>query len=153
MTTALSENRTHRAISILLVLILHTLLIFALFRFMLSPRNSALRMAEPRLIEWIVHTARLPEPATGKKASKPAPTRAVVQPAPQTSPLAEPTPPTMPMPAPDIRGFGQALVDCAPENLQSSMKRNGRGAGNLARLPPMIPAPWITPITATKYRA
>jgi hypothetical protein len=71
---------------------------------------------EPRLFELIINTARLPEPRTRKEAPKPAPTRAAVQPVPQTSPLAEPLTPTVPTPAPEVRGFGQALVGCAPEN-------------------------------------
>jgi hypothetical protein len=118
MMKASSENRTHRAISILLVLFLHTLLIFALHRFMVSPRNSAFRMVpEPRLIELIISTTRLPQPRTRKEAPKAALTREAVRPVPQTSALAEPLSPTVPTPAPDIKGFGQALVGCAPENL------------------------------------
>jgi hypothetical protein len=100
-----------------LVLILHTLLIFALLRFMVRQQNSALRMVpETQLFEMIVNTTRLPEPRMRKEIPKPAPTHAPVQPVPQISPLAEPLPPTVPTPAPDIRGFGQILVDCAPEN-------------------------------------
>lgn len=114
MMKASSNSRTHRATSILLVLTLHTLLILALARFMVSPQHSAFRMApETRLFELIIHTARPPQPGTRKHA--PAPTRAAVRP--QTSLPAEPRLPAIPTPAPDIRGFGQALVGCAPENL------------------------------------
>jgi hypothetical protein len=82
---ASSENRTHRAVSILLVLTLHALLIFALLRFMVSPQNSAFRMvSETHPFEMIINTARPPEPRTRKDAPKPAPTRATAQPVPQT---------------------------------------------------------------------
>lgn len=118
MIRASSEDRTHRAISIMLVFVLHALLIFALLRFMVSPQNSALRMvSEQRLIELIIKTNRLPERRTRQETPEAAPTRAAVQPVPQIAPLAEPLNPTVPAPAPDIRGFGQALVGCAPENL------------------------------------
>ena len=118
MMKASSEDRTHRAISILLVLILHALLIFTLLRFMVRPQNPAFRMIlGTQLPEMIINTARLPEPRTRQQAPKPAPTRAAVQSVPETSPPAEPPAPAVPTPAPDIRGVGQALVGCAPENL------------------------------------
>lgn len=106
----------HRAVSMALVLILHILLIFALVRFMVSSQNSAFRgVPGSGLIELIVNTAR-PEARMTKKEPKLAPTPAAVQPAPQGSALVEPVLPTVPMLVPDIRGFGQALVGCAPEN-------------------------------------
>jgi len=112
-----SKSRTQRAISILLVLTLHTVLIFALVRFMVRPQNSAFRMApERRLFELIINTARLPKPRTRRQAPKPVPPVAAIQPLPQIPSLAEPLTPTVPTPAPDIRGFGQALFGCAPEN-------------------------------------
>jgi hypothetical protein len=107
------RSRTHRAISILLVFILHTLLILALLRSMVRPQNSAF-VPQPRLFEMIINTARVPEPGARKQARKAAPRRAAIQPAPQTSLPAKPSPST---PAPDIRGFGQALAGCAPENV------------------------------------
>jgi hypothetical protein len=123
MMRASSGKRTHRAISILLVLILHTLLTLALLRFMVRPQNSAFRMApQTRLFEMIINTARLPGPGTKKGARKPAPPHAAVQPLPQAVPPAEPLPPA---PAPDIQGFGQALVGCAPENL-ATLDETGR---------------------------
>jgi hypothetical protein len=133
MMRASSGNRTHRAISILLVLLLHTLLILALLRFMVRPQNSAFRMAPPtRLFETIVNTARLPGPGTRKGAPKPARTGAAVQPVPQTTPLAEPLPPT---PAPDVRGFGQALLGCAPENLANLDEVQRSRCGKFGALP------------------
>lgn len=138
MMKASSENRTQRAISILLVLILHALLIFALLRSMISPQNSAFRMMpEPRLVELIINTARLPDPRGRKEAPKPAPTRAAVQHVPQSSPLAEQPP--LAVPTPDIRGFGQALVGCAPENftnLDDTQRSRCRKLGALASYDP-----------------
>lgn len=129
-----SENRTHRTISILLVLILHILLIFALLRFMVSPHDSAL-VSEQKLIELTINTARLPEPPAGKESPKPASTRAAVQPMLQTTPL----PFTAPTPEPDIRGFGQALIGCAPENvtnLDEAQRSRCRKFGALASYDP-----------------
>lgn len=117
MMNASPENRTHRAISILLVFILHALLIFALLRFMVPPQNSAFgMMLETHLSEMIINTARPPEPRTRKDARKPAPARAAAQHVPQNLAPSEPLTPTAPTPAPDIRGLGQALFGCAPEN-------------------------------------
>jgi hypothetical protein len=129
MMKASSENRTQRAISILLVLILHTLLIFALLRLMVRPQNSAFRMA-PEMFEMII--PRPPKPKTRKEA--PAPTRAAAQPAPQKTAPSEPLTPTVPTPTPDIRGFGQALVGCAPEkftNLDDAQQSRCRKFGAL----------------------
>jgi hypothetical protein len=110
-----AENQTHRAVSILLVLILHALLIFALLRFMVRPQNSAFRMPQTHLFEMIINTARFPKPRTSQEA--PASTPGEAQRKPQTFVPREPLTPTVPTPVPDIRGFGQALVGCAPESL------------------------------------
>jgi hypothetical protein len=114
MMEASSGNRTHRAVSILLVLVLHALLIFALLRFMAGPQNSAF-VPETHLFEMIINTARFPKPSTTKPAPALAPR--IAQPLPQTRVPREPVAPSFPTPAPDIRGFGQALADCAPEKL------------------------------------
>jgi hypothetical protein len=91
MMEASSENRTHRAVSILLVLILHVLPIFALLRFMVRPQNSPFRMMlETHLSEMIVNTARPTEPRTRKEAPKPAPARAAAQHVPQNLAPSEP---------------------------------------------------------------
>jgi hypothetical protein len=112
---ASSENRTHHAFSILLVLILHALLIFAFLRFIVSPQNSAFRvMPETHLLEMIINTARSPKPRMGKEA--PASTLGTAQPKPQPFLPIEPLTSTVPTSAPDIRGLGQALSGCAPEN-------------------------------------
>lgn len=139
MVKASSESVTHHAISILLVFILHTLLIFALLRFMVGPQNPAFRMVpESQLIKWIMLTARPPVAGAGKKAPNPALTRAAGQPVPQTPPLAEPLPPAV---VPDIRGFGQALTGCAPENfanLDEAQRSRCRKSGALASYDPSI---------------
>jgi hypothetical protein len=115
MMEASFENRTDRAVTILLVLILHALLILALLRFMVSPQNSPFRMVpEARLFEMMIDTAR--SPITRKEASKPAPARAAARPVTRAPVPNEPLAPAAPAPAPDIRGFGQALAGCAPEN-------------------------------------
>jgi len=133
---ASSRSRTHRAISILLVLILHTLLILALARFMVRPQNPAFRtVPQARLFEMIIDTARFPVPGTAKRAPRPAPVRAAVRPVPQTAPLAEPPPPAVPTPAPDIRGFGQALTGCAPENLANLDDAERSRCGKFGALP------------------
>ncbi|HZQ40670.1 MAG TPA: hypothetical protein VFA87_07745 [Rhizomicrobium sp.] len=135
MMKARFGNRAHRAVSILLVLILHALLVLALLRFMVRPQNSAFREApQPRLFEMMINTARLPAPRTRKGAPRPAPARAAVEPAPQIPLRAEPLSPT-----PDIRGFGQALADCAPEkvaNLAEAQRSQCRKFGALPSYDP-----------------
>jgi len=136
MMKARSGNRAHRAVSILLVLILHTLLVLALLRFMVRPQNSAFREA-PRLFEMMIDTARLPAPRTRKGAPRPAPARAAVEPAPQIPPLAEPLSPT---PTPDIRAFGQALVGCAPENVTNLTEAQRSQCRKFGALPSYDPS-------------
>lgn len=129
------QNLTQRAISTLLVLILHALLIFALPRLMVRQQESEFRMNETHLLEMIINTARPPERRKGEEAPRAAPRRAAVQPVPQTSPLAEPLLPTVPTLTPDIAGFGQALVGCAPENvtnLDEAQRSRCRNIGALA---------------------
>jgi hypothetical protein len=137
MMKARSGNRAHRAVSILLVLILHTLLVLALVRFMVRPQNPAFRGPEARLFEMMINTARLPAPRTRKGAPKPAPARAAVEPVPQIPPLAEPLRPT---PTPDIRGFGQALVGCAPEKLATLDEAERSGCRKFGALPSYDPS-------------
>jgi hypothetical protein len=138
MMEASSENRTHRAVSILLVLILHALLIFALLRFMVNPQNSAFRMQpETHLFEMIINTALSPKPRLGKGA--PAATHVTAQPKPHTFVPGEPLIPTVPTPAPDIRGLGQALLGCAPENfanLDEAQRERCRKFGTSANYDP-----------------
>jgi len=138
MTEASSENRTQQTIGILLVLVLHALLIFALLRFMVSPQKSAFRTSpETHLFEMIINTSRSPKPRTSKKA--PASTPRMAQPKPQTFVPGEPSTSTVPTPAPDIRGFGQALVDCAPEkfaNLDEAQRARCRKFGAAASYDP-----------------
>src|SRR4051812_9111954 len=62
----------------------------------------------------IISTARPPEAGTRKKP--PASMPGTAQSAPHTLVPSEPPNPAIPIPAPDIKGFGQALMGCAPEN-------------------------------------
>lgn len=128
------ENRTNHAVSILLVLIFHALLIFALLRFMVSPQHSAF-VPQTRLLEMIINTAHSPEPGTSKEALKTAPRRAAARPAPQTFAPSE----TPIVPTPDIRGFGQELSGCAPEkftNLDEAQRSRCRNLGAFSRYDP-----------------
>jgi len=132
------ENRTPHAVSVLLVLILHALLISALLRFMVRPQNSAFRMVpEAHLLEMIINTARPPKSRTSKEA--PASTPGTAQLKPQTFVPSEPLASTVPRPAPDIRGFGQALAGCAPENftnLDEAQREHCRKFGATASYDP-----------------
>jgi len=110
MTNASAEDRTHHAISILLVLTLHALLILALLRFLVSPQNFVFT-PQTHLPEMFINTARPPAPAMRKEAPRPAPPRAA---RPASKPLAPSEAPAMPVP--DIKGFGQVLDGCAPQN-------------------------------------
>jgi len=106
---------SHRATSLLLVLLLHALLLLALLRLMIPPQAIATR--PERLLEMIIDTSRAPAPAPVTPPQKPMPSR------PQRSgvpfgPMPSFAPPTE---APDIRGLGQALLGCAPENLSNLM--------------------------------
>jgi|HubBroStandDraft_5_1064220.scaffolds.fasta_scaffold75490_2 hypothetical protein len=101
-----------RALSLVLVVLLHALLLFAVLHFMVTAQRSA-RPAPERLLEMIISTARKPLPAPMT--------------APPSKPMAAPqrggeykgvmpsyAPPAA---APDVTGLGQALFGCAPENI------------------------------------
>jgi hypothetical protein len=103
-----------RALSLLLVALLHALLLFAILHFMVvTPRLAGARAPE-QLLEMIIDTAKKPAPVKSRSTrSRPAPSRprpggvtsgAMPSYAPQVSP-------------PDVTGLGQALFGCAPENL------------------------------------
>jgi hypothetical protein len=104
---------SHRAMSLLLVLLLHALLLFALLRLIVAPQ--AILATRERLLEMIIDTSRTPTPVPIPPRQRPAPTRpqrggVPSGPMPSFAPPAE---------APDIRGLGQAILGCAPENLSN----------------------------------
>jgi hypothetical protein len=102
-----------RALSLVLVVLLHALLLFAVLHFMVTAQKSA-RPAPERLLEMIISTA-----------SKPVPMRAPAAPVTHMPSLAQPggeysgVMPSYapPVAAPDVTGLGQALFGCAPENI------------------------------------
>jgi hypothetical protein len=103
-----------RALSLLLVALLHTLLLFAVLHFMVLTPKTAVRSAPEHLLEMIINTARKPlpqtQPAPRARPAPPLPSRGGVTSGPMPS-LAPPAP------APDVTGLGQALFGCAPENI------------------------------------
>lgn len=145
-----SENRTQRAVSILLVLVLHALLIFALLRFM-APQNAAFRaVPQPRLFEMFINTAHFPKPGTRKEAPASAP--GARQPKPQAPSEHQPHQSQRP-PRRISRASVRHWLVVRRRTLPISMKRNGSVAGNSAHPAAMIPALWTMPITPTKCRA
>jgi hypothetical protein len=87
---------------------------------------------ETHLFEMMIDTARSPKPVTRKKVPRPAPARAAAHPVPRAPAPHEPSSPIVPIPAPDIRGFGQALTGCAPENfaaLDETLRSHCRNLG------------------------
>lgn len=135
-----ASSGTHRAVSLLLVLVLHALLVLALLRFMVNPQHSPFRTAsQTELVETIINTAHAPKPEIGKAA--PASTPRAVHPLPQAFSPREPSPATVPVPAPDLRGFGQALADCVPQNfvnLDDAQRTACRKLGASASLEPGV---------------
>lgn len=111
-----APSQQQRAVSALAVLLLHVLLLFALLHFLVKPQSARLPSAE-RLLEFIISTPKIspPTPMPDRPRQRQAPVRA--------QPGGEPSDamPSLAPPAstPDISGFGQALLGCAPENLAS----------------------------------
>jgi len=103
---------SQRAISFLLVVLLHALLLFAVLHFMVVTTKSAVTAAPEHLLEMIINTARkpLPPPALLSRPAPPLPRRGG-----EHSGAMPPFAP--PVQAPDVTGLGQALFGCAPENL------------------------------------
>jgi hypothetical protein len=102
-----------RALSLVLVVLLHALLLFAVLHFMVTAQRSA-RPAPERLLEMIISTARKPVPMRAPAA----PVRhmpSLAQPGGEYSGVMPSYAP--PVAAPDITGLGQALFGCAPENI------------------------------------
>jgi hypothetical protein len=102
-----------RAISALLVLLLHAVLLFAFLQYLVKPQSAGLPNPE-RLLELMIRMPRVSAPVPpAAPARQRTPVR--VQPSgEQSGGMPSPAPPAL---TPDIRGFGQALLACAPENL------------------------------------
>jgi len=108
-----ATSQSQRAISALAVLLLHALLLFAFLQFLVRPQSEGIRNPE-RLLELMISMPRVtapPPPAA--PARQRAPVR--VRPGGEHSGAIPSLAP--PVPTPDIRGLGQALLGCAPENL------------------------------------
>ncbi len=103
-----------RAVSLVLVALLHGLLLFAILHFMVVTPKSVIAAAPEHLLELIINTARKPVPVTSPAMrAKPVPAR----PSPggvTSGAMPSYAPPVAP---PDVSGLGQALFGCAPENL------------------------------------
>ena len=106
-----AASQSQRAISALLVLLLHALLLFALLQFLVKPQPR-LPIAE-RVLEFVIP---MPKPSAPPSRAAPARQRAParVQPGGERSGAMPSLAP--PVETPDIRGLGQALFGCAPEN-------------------------------------
>jgi hypothetical protein len=106
-------SQSQRAMSMMLVLLLHALLLLALLHLMVQPQTAAFR--PERFLEMIIDTARLPAPT-------PVAPRATSHSAPRAAPTAPSfMPPSFAPPAetPDITALGRALSACALENLSN----------------------------------
>jgi hypothetical protein len=102
-------SQHQRAMSLLLVLLLHAFMLLVLLRFTVQ-KHSPLAPAE-HLLEMIIPVAKVSAPAPRTPAQKP-PT----SPLPFIPPVAVPS---LAPPTPDITGLGRALFGCAPENLSN----------------------------------
>jgi hypothetical protein len=110
-----AASQPQRAISALLVLLLHALLLFAFLQFLVKPQSAGISHPE-RLLELMISMPRAPAPPPpAPPRGQRAPVR--VQPGGERSGAMPSLAP--PVPTPDIRGLGQALLGCAPENLSN----------------------------------
>jgi hypothetical protein len=110
-------GQRQRAVSALAVLLLHALLVFSLLHFLVKPQSAGLPVAE-RVLEFIISppkvVAPMPVPVAPRRQRVP------VQEAPPGGKRSGAMPSLAPpVESPDIRGFGQALLGCAPENLSN----------------------------------
>jgi hypothetical protein len=106
-------SQPQRAISALLVLLLHALLLFAFLQFLVKPQGAGISHPE-RLLELMISMPKVsaPPPPAAPRGQR-APVR--VQPGGERSgAMPSLAPPAL---TPDIRGLGEALFGCAPENL------------------------------------
>ena len=111
-----AASHPQRAISALIVLLLHALLLFAFLQFLVKPQGAGLTKPE-RLLELMISMPKTvaPPPPPAASARQRAPVR--VQPGGEKSgAMPSLAPPAL---TPDIRGLGQALLGCAPENLSN----------------------------------
>lgn len=109
-----AASQPQRAISALLVLLLHALLLLALLQFLVKPQNAGTSHPE-RLLELMISMPRAPTPPPPPAAPRGQRAPVRVQPGGERSgAMPSLAPPVL---TPDIRGFGQALLGCAPENL------------------------------------
>jgi hypothetical protein len=113
LATPRSDDAASRTLSLLLVLVLHALLLFTFLHFMVTPYAGG-KPAPERLLEMIIPMTRprAPTPAPARP-SKPAP----ALPHQGNAPLSVMPSYVPPATAPDVTGLGQALFDCAPENI------------------------------------
>lgn len=108
-----ATSQSQRAISALLVLLLHALLLLAFLQFLVKPQGAGIPNPE-RLLELMISMPRVsPPPPPAAPVRQRAPVR--LQPGGERSGAMPSLAP--PAPTPDIRGLGQALLGCAPENL------------------------------------
>lgn len=108
-----ATSQQQRAISALLVLLLHALLLLALLQFLVKPQNADISHPE-RLLELMISMPRAPAPPP---PAAPRGQRAPIRGQPggeRSGAMPSLAPPVL---TPDIRGLGQALFGCAPENL------------------------------------
>jgi len=109
-----AHGYSQRAISFLLVVLLHALLLFAVLHFMVATPKSAVSAAPEHLLEMIISTARkpvlAPAPALRSRPAPPLPRRGGEHSG--ATPSFAP-----PVQAPDVTGLGEALFGCTPENL------------------------------------
>ena len=106
-------SQSQRAISALLVLLLHALLLFAFLQFLVKPQGAGISHPE-RLLELMISMPRVaPPPSPAAPRGQRTPTRVQLG-GERSGEMPSLAPP---VPTPDIRGLGQALFGCAPENL------------------------------------
>lgn len=111
-----ADHGASRALSLLLVALLHALLLFAILHFMVVGPRLASASAPEHLLEMIIDTAKKPAPVkTTAPRSRLAPSRP--RPGGVTSGAMPSYAPSVA--PPDMTGLGQALFGCAPENLTS----------------------------------
>jgi len=102
-----------RLISLVLVALLHAAFLFAVLHFVVTPKTPVTTAPE-QLLEMIINTAKKPVPVT------PSPRRSGTAPSlPRRGGVTSGIMPSYapPVAPPDVKGFGQALFGCAPENL------------------------------------
>lgn len=115
MLAASRPTPPQRAVSLLLVVLLHAALLFALLRFMVVTPSTP-RVSPQQLLEMIISTAKKPVPVT-VPASRPKATPHRSMPGGLFSGKVPFT--ASPVAPPDVTGLGQSLFGCALENLNN----------------------------------